>query len=57
MEEPEDYVSNEKIQGDDIEESSTLISLEATLVITELVEVTDVPPKDSTLISQNSSCD
>ena len=58
MKESEDYVSNEEIQGDDIEESSTPIPLEATSVITKLAEVTfvttefiDVSPKDSTSIS------
>ena len=57
MEESEDYVSNEEIQGDDIEESSTPIPPEATPVITEFIEVnsmttefTDIPPKDNTPI-------
>ena len=51
-------VSDEEIQGDDIEESSIPIPPEATPVITEFVEVTsvtteftDIPPKDSTPIS------
>ena len=53
MKEPEDYVSDEEIQSDDIKESGTPIPPEATL-ITELVEVTsvtteftDVSPKDT----------
>ena len=57
MKEPEDYVSDEEIQGDNIKESSTLIPPEATPVMTEFVEVTsvttefiDIPPKDSTPI-------
>jgi len=44
---PEDYDSDEEIKGDDIEESDTLIPLEATLVITEFI---DVVPKDNTPI-------
>ena len=57
MEEPEDHVFDEEIQGDDNEESCISIPPEATPVITELVEVTsvnteftDVSPKDNTLI-------
>ena len=57
MKEPEDYVSDEKIQGDNIEESSTPIPPKAIPVMTEFVEVssvttefTDIQPKDSTLI-------
>jgi len=46
-EKSEDYDSDEKIKGDDIEESSTLISPEANPVITEF---TDVFPKDNILI-------
>ena len=65
MEEPEDYVSYEEIQGDDIEESSTTIPLAATPVITKLVEVTPVTtkftyvsPKDNTPSSpQTHPCD
>ena len=42
-----DYDSDEDIKGDDIEESSTLIRLEVTLVITEFI---DVFFKDSTMV-------
>jgi len=34
VEEPDDYVSDEEIQGDDIEEFNTLIPAEATPTIT-----------------------
>ena len=57
MEEPEDYVSNKEIVGDDFEVSDTLISPEVVSVITEFIEVTsvttkftDVLPKNNTLI-------
>jgi len=57
VEEPEAYVSDKEIMGDDFEESNTLISPEAISVITEFIEVTsvtteftDVLPKNNTLI-------
>jgi len=46
VEEPENYVSDEEIQGDDIEKSSTSSPLEVILVPTEF---TDVFSKDSTM--------
>ena len=62
MEESEDYISDEEIQGDDIEESSIPIPPEATPVITEFVEVTSVttefthiPPKTVLQFPSNSS--
>jgi len=44
VEEPENYISDEEIQGDDIKKSSTSSPLEVILVSTEF---TDVFPKDS----------
>ena len=46
MEEPENYVSDEEIQGDDIEKSSTSSPLEVILVPTEF---TNVFPEDNTM--------
>jgi len=46
VEEPKNYVSDEEIQGDDIEKCSTSSPLEVILVPTEF---TDVFPEDNTM--------
>jgi len=53
MKEPEDYVSDEKIQDDDIEESSTSSPLEVILVS---MEFTDVFPEQYS-VSPPHPCD
>jgi len=55
VEEPEDYVSDEEIQGDDIKDSTTPIPHETSLVITELVEVTSVTTEFTDVSHKNNT--